>query len=310
MPDRNGFGLRDVHVDVAGRQNRMKRMIGALSAELSTLPCSLFALHELLRATPVELPMVAQLISRDPRLTAHVLRLCHTMQDLSGQTNSSIEDAVGLLGTDRIRTLALICSLMESTAQRLAPGALNPLWQHSLLVARLGERISRRAAHSHPEKVYVAGLLHDLGHLAFLNILADENMGWDDRWGGGTDESTEAERQQFGLDHCAAGLWIGVYWNFPKEFIDVLEHHHHPEEATVDPQLVAIVAAADSFCRNRGVTMGRAPQLHDFADNEKSWPGLLPALDRKQTSVLLEDLETEFVEWLLQSTDSGISELV
>jgi len=308
MPDRNGFGLQQVRADVEGRQDRMKRMIVALSAELPALPCSLFALNDLLRATPVELPKVAQLISRDPSLTAHVLRLCHTMLGLSGQTNSSIEDAVGLLGTDRIRTLALTCSLLESTAQRLAPGAMNPFWQHSLLVARLGEHISRMLSDSNPEKAYVAGLLHDLGHLAFLNILADENMGWDDRWGEGTEESMEAERQQFGLDHCAAGLWIGVCWNFPKEFLDVLQHHHHPEEATVDPQLVAIVAAADSFCLNRGVAIGGAAQLHDLTENEETWPGLLPTLNRKQTSVLLEELETELVDWL-QSTDSGISQL-
>ena len=81
-------------------------------------------------------------------------------------------------------------------------------------------------------------------------------------WG----ESVELEQQHFGVDHCLVGKCIGISWNFSPEIIDVLEHHHRPQEARQDSVLVEIVGAADLVCQMHGVRVGGEPSQIALGD--------------------------------------------
>ena len=43
----------------------------------------------------------------------------------------------------------------------------------------------------------------------------------------------------------------------PQPF-GIMVKHHAPQEATHDPHLVGVVAAADQFCVRRGIVLGAA----------------------------------------------------
>ncbi|HZP00928.1 MAG TPA: HDOD domain-containing protein [Terriglobia bacterium] len=269
----------------------------ALIAEgLPTLPGYVFRLNSLLNATPVDLNGVAEVIRMDPSLSAQVIRLCNSsLSDLESRI-ACIEDAVVMLGTDRLRSLVFTCSLVEYVDHQFASDAIQPFWQHSFLTALLTERIARWVGYSKPEQAYMAGLLHDIGLLPLLALAARERKPFPAQNPSAWGESVERERKDFGTDHCAIGRWIGIHWNFPAELIDVFEHHHHPVRALHDPVLVGMVAAADRFGQKHGVKEVRGPQYIDedgLVHQGSVLSDCLPGLSLEEKSRLAELLETD-----------------
>jgi HD-like signal output (HDOD) protein len=107
----------------------------------------------------------------------------------------------------------------------------------------------------------------------------------------------ELEQQQFGVDHCLVGKCIGISWNFAPEIIDVLEHHHRPQEAGHDGVLVEIVRAADLVCQMHGVRVGKEPSRIALGD-QNTYKNLLdncaPSLTDDEKTKLAKILEVEF----------------
>ena len=278
-------------------QSQEARVRALLVDGIPTLPAYVFELSGLLSTAPVDLRRVCRVIRTDPSLAAQVIRLCNSaMLGLRGRV-SNIEHAVILLGTERLRTLVLTCSLVECVGNFLSPAELQSFWQHSLLTATLSERSALCLHYAEAEQAYLAGLLHDLGVLPLL-ILALPPRGpkltaGSIMWG----ESVEQERQQFGVDHCLVGKCIGLSWNFPPEIIDVLEHHHRPQEARQDGVLVETVGAADLVCQMHGVRVGGEPSRIALAD-QNTYKNLLdscaPSLTDEEKTALAKILEVEF----------------
>ncbi len=289
------------------QQNKIARLRAALSEGLPTLPSYVFELNGLLSASPVDLKRVGEVIRRDPGLTAQVIRMCSSALLSVREKVSSIEHAVILLGTERLRTMVLTISLVEHVGNRLSASIVRSFWQHSFLTAILSERIARRTAFPRPEQAYLAGLLHDIGALPLLTIASRSQSGpkileW---LGGG--ESIQAEQKQFGLDHCEVGRWIGISWNFSPALIDVFQNHHHPQEADRNVHLVGIVAAADQFCLKRGVKLGEIwPQLSsaDSLEFDDVLRECLPSLGADERIKLAEVLESDYLH-LIQMLELG-----
>jgi hypothetical protein len=143
---------------------------------------------------------------------------------------------------------------------------------------------------------YLAGLLHDVGVLPLLVLALRAKepplapgailLG----------ESVEQEQKQFGVDHCSVGRCIGLSWNFSPELINVLEHHHQPQEARQDVVLVEIVRAADLVCQLHGVRVGGEPPRLALGDQNK-YKDLLdscaPSLTEEERTIWAKTLEVE-----------------
>lgn len=297
--------------DPEARQSRKLALMAALSEGLPTLPAYVFELNSLLAAVPVNLKRVGEIIRTDPSLTAQVLRLCNSaFMGLRGRA-TKIEHAVMLLGTERLRTLVLTCSLIEYVGHRVASEDIQSFWQHCFLTAALSERIARAIAYVQPEQAYLAGLLHDIGALPLLVVTSTESIEPENIVTCGWGESVELEREHFGTDHCEVARWIGVSWNFSPSLLETMVKHHAPQEATHDPHLVGVVAAADQFCVRRGIVLGAAPpELTEPAGNQDQviLQACLPQLTPEETNKLAEMLETDFLH-LIQLMEFGASGL-
>jgi len=293
------------------RQSRKLSLMAALSDGLPTLPAYVFELNSLLAATPVNLKRVAEVIRTDPSLTAQLLRLCNSAIMGLRERLTRVEHAVMLVGTERLRTMVLTCSLIEYVGHRVASEDIQSFWQHCFLTAALSERLARGVAYLQPEQAYLAGLLHDIGALPLLMIASTgsqepENMAIY-AWG----ESVELEREHFGIDHAEVGRWIGVSWNFSPSLLEVMVSHHHPREGTQDPYLVGMVAAADQFCVRRGIVLGGAPpELTEPSGNQDQviLQSCMPQLKPGEADKLAEMLESDFLH-LIQLMEFGASGL-
>ncbi len=297
--------------DPEARQGRKLALMASLSEGLPTLPAYVFELNSLLTATPVNLKRVVEVIMTDPSLTAQVLRLCNSAFMGFRERVTKIQNAVILVGTERLRTLVLTCSLVEYMGHRIASEDIQSFWQHCFLTAALSERLARGISFAQPEQAYLAGLLHDIGALPLLVVTAAEPQKLESMANFGWGESMELERERFGIDHCEVGHWIGVSWNFSPDLLEVMVRHHRPREATLEPQLVGVVAAADQFCIRRGIVLGSMPlELSGPSGNHDQaiLQACMPQLKPEQAAELAEMLETDFLH-LIQLMEFGAAGL-
>lgn len=300
-----------VSEDKEAQQSRKLALMAALSDGLPTLPAYVFELNSLLSAARVDLKHVVEVIRTDPSLTAQLLRLCNSA--FMGVRNrvTKIEHAVTLVGTERLRTLVLTCSLIEHMGHRVASEDIQAFWQHCFLTAALSERLARAIAYPQPEQAYLAGLLHDIGTLPLLVVTSAEWPVRENMTSCGWSESVELERQRFGIDHCEVGRWIGTSWNFSPALLEVMVSHHSPREATKDPLLVGVVAAADQFCVRRGVVQGGMPPEPAEDTNNRDLLILqvcLPMLKPEVGKRLAEMLAADFLH-LIQMMEFGAAGL-
>jgi len=297
--------------DLEAKQGRRLALMASLSDGLPTLPAYVFELNSLLGATPVNLKRVAEVIRTDPSLTAQVIRLCTSTFMGFRERVTTIEHAVILLGTERLRTLVLTCSLIEYGAHKLASEDIQSFWQHCFLTATLSERLARAIAYPQPEEAYLAGLLHDIGALPLLVISFSDLSEPQEAAPRGWWESVSLERERFGTDHCEVGHWIGISWNFSPTLLDVIVNHHDPRGATHNPRLVGIVAAADQFCVRRAVMLGAQPSElggPTTNPNHEILRACLPGLSPEDAGKLGQMLETDFLH-LIQLMEFGAAGL-
>jgi HD-like signal output (HDOD) protein len=297
---------------LAEQERRKKRLTGILSQDLPTLPNYVMDLNALLSSPTVDLKKVGKVIRTDPSLSAQVLRLCNSALFGLRRRVLSIEQAAILLGTERLRTLVLTCSLMQFAGKRVPSSLMVSFWQHSFLAALLSERIAGQVDYPEKEQAYLCGLLHDIGQLPLSILVLEEESkkrrsplsDWLD--------NIALEREYFGMDHCKVGRWMAVAWNFMPSYVDVFEHHHAPERAEHDPYLVGIVAAADQFLMTQAVTV--APLVPELPvpetltpEDESSVPepeeppflqACLPRLNQAERLAVLEMLRTEYIHLL------------
>ena len=297
--------------DSEAKQSRKLALMASLSDGLPTLPAYVFELNSLLSQAPVNLRRVAAVIQTDPSLTAQVLRFCNSAFMGFRESITRIEHAIMMVGTERLRTMVLTCSLIEYVGHRVASEDIQSFWQHSFLTATLSERLARGIAYFQPEQAYLAGLLHDIGALPLLLINSTESRQQERNVAGSWGECIDLEREHFGIDHCEVGHWIGISWNFSPTLLEVMVSHHNPREATQDPHLAGVVAAADQFCARRGIMLGATPpELSESTANQDQaiLQACLPQLNPAEVDELAEMLETDFLH-LIQLMEFGAAGL-
>jgi putative nucleotidyltransferase with HDIG domain len=226
--------------------------------ELPTLPVVLMPLlHEL--DQPIEaqdMHEVVRLISQDKSLAAQCLHLVNS--PLFGCTREveSIQAAVVALGLERIREIAVSCSMLKlvpTVCHDLVPSVF---WAHSLGCALVSRDLAQKIGFSDPAKAYAAGLLHDVGIVALLSVAPREFRSAVQCARAEHIPLYEAEAKTLGLTHTDAGTIIAEAWHLPRELIEAIAYHHLPQAAPCNPALASIVFFSDLLCRFNGIGHG------------------------------------------------------
>ena len=120
--------------------------------------------------------------------------------------------------------------------------------------------LARKIGLCDPGKAYLAGLLHDLGIIVNLWVLPQE-------FGAAFEIARaegiplhEAEQDSLGFTHCDSGRLLAESWALAPDLIEVVTHHHSPEQSSRDSGLVALVHIADLLCRMTGLNYGYVEQ--------------------------------------------------
>jgi putative nucleotidyltransferase with HDIG domain len=226
--------------EIQARDERRQRVVLLLSELLPLPEGRVFELLQELSEPVFDLNSVTNMVRDEPLLRTHVLALLQACPVNPSNSNKlNFAESIILLGSERLRILALGCAIAEYAGKHLPPETMRDFWQHSILTALIGQRIAREAHPESAERAYLAGLLHDIGRLPLM-ITAYEDGGAAMR-----EDDPGAEREHFGIDHAEVGRWIAVSGNLPAWMVEVVAYHHDVSRAVHDPAIVSVVSAAD-----------------------------------------------------------------
>jgi len=231
-------------------------------AEMGSLPTIPTLLVPLLQhlcgsAEEVSIDQVVKIISQDPSLAAQCLRMVNSPLFGMRYPVETVRGAVMGLGVDRVRQVAMACSLLKAFAPKSTIPA-RALWAHSLAVAMVAQKFSHQAGYGEAEQAYSAGLLHDLGILVALAACPAEFEAAAQKASREHRALYLCERDLNGFDHCEIGGMLAQRWRLPSPYYNVLRYHHEVELAPEQRCLVAIVSLSDILCRMRNLGYGFA----------------------------------------------------
>jgi len=226
------------------RDIKIRRIVGGLD-KLPTPPDIYFDLSRLMQAPTTSVADVAKVVTRDPALSAKLLQLVNSAYFGTGQSTTSIQHAVALLGTDRLRYIALTASVFSPRDIETDRGfSLQDMQQTSMRAAWLARSI---AEPEHRDEVFASTLLHDVGHVVLALGKGAEFAAFSDRVRLG-ESLLDVERELFGVTHADVGARLLAIWGLPSAIVDVVQFHHDPGSAP-EPRrkLTSIVHVADAL---------------------------------------------------------------
>lgn len=252
---------------------------------MPSMPVTLGPLLRCLELPPdqIEVEKVIELISCDESIAAQCLRMANSALFSRHTAIETIHGAVVSLGSRRLRDI-----LWTTYFTRLAPKGNWPLdpmafWEHSFGCALIAQQLAEKISLPEPEKIYLCGLLHDVGEVVNATLLHDEFKAAVEMAVGRGGTLFEAEKEAMGFTHCDTGKLLADYWNLSPDIQTVIEFHHAPEDAHGPLPLVGLVATvhlSDLLCRLRGMGYGY-DELHELdIDRSPAWQLLAESAPR------------------------------
>ena len=253
------------------------------------------ALRELLNADQSYTSQIAEIISRDPSLTARLLRLVGSVYHGLNSSVNSIEEAVFYLGLSQIRQLAMITPVIEDF-QKMAGRTQFPwrgFWQHCIGTAIMTREVISVVKGPLEDADYVAGLVHDVGKIVMAATFPDHFAEIHRRAKIGAKQLRLIEVEVLGMDHTELGALYLRHQSLPEILVETARFHHTPERARKYRQVVAAVQLADLLVSHAGigengnyVRLGSEPWLQSAG-----WNILFPVRDEAAQNIALASLE-------------------
>lgn len=221
--------------------------------DLISLPEIFIRVNEVMEDPKHNASQLGDVISHDPSLTARILRIVNSAYYALAAKVDLVSRAVSVIGEDDLRNLVLATSAVD-TMERI-PNELvdiNLFWRHSVLTGIIARLLSRQCNILHGERLFVAGLLHDIGKLILyfkepeisqqVLIRASETDG----------VLYKAEQEIIGFTHADVGGALMRNWEMADSLIEVVSYHHQPLKATNFPTETALVHIADCVVNSIG----------------------------------------------------------
>jgi HD-like signal output (HDOD) protein len=223
----------------------------------------------------VSIRQVYELVRMDPSFSAELLRFANSALFGLRREVKSLPQAIGIVGLDRVKTMATFVALNRMVRSSVRVEALRKIWLHSLVTAVIADEAGRMSYIAR-DTAYTAGLLHNLGTLGLMSAYPDEysrmlevsnDFGFD---------LLRTERDLFEIDHCAAGAYLAQDWDFPDELAAAIATHHDDPvqgESSLDNLVKVSWRMADTlgFAAFSPQKAWAYEELTAFLPNSASW---------------------------------------
>ncbi len=266
--------------------------------KLVSLPEICTKLDQLMDSPHNSIQAMAKLICQDVNLSARLLKLANSsLYGFSGRVDS-IPRAISIIGTTELMILIMATSTMM-TFKEIPTQFFNMagFWRHSVYCGVFAKRVAVLCNILHPDRLFIAGLLHDIGLLAICSKYPDMANQIFKKLG--TTEAAsnkriyEVEQELFGYDHAEVGRELAIKWHLPDYLQDAIYYHHHLEEADKPVLDAAVIHIASEA--THAIETGAIENFNEEI-NDMVWP--LTGLNKETIDEIHDEALPELEEML------------
>lgn len=213
------------------------------STQLFSLPDIYLKLSRMLSDENSTADQMAEVISLDAGLSARLLKIANSSFYNFPAQIETIPRAITLIGSNELSNLVLATSVASSFSN-IDPNLvdMDSFWRHNVDTGLVMRFLGKSAQIRDIERLFVVGLLHNLGKLLVLasepeaaNRILD-NLEGEQPW--------QREQSVLGFTFAECGAELLRQWQLPEALVDAVRHQHQPQQADIDPQAAALLHIA------------------------------------------------------------------
>jgi diguanylate cyclase (GGDEF)-like protein len=223
----------------------------------------------------IDLTRVASIVSKDPGLTAKILRVANSPLYAKRRKSENLRQALVALGLNAATSLALSFSLVGTYNKMQSTGIdYARYWRRTILSASAARAFAEIQQSGGVEDVFLAALLQDIGILAIDRVQPEFYREL-------APNATHAELAAYEIgrltvDHAYVGAWLLEQWKLPENLYKTVAWTHLPPETdvTVPAGLGARCIALGSECVDLLLSGSKEPDFSQLAQHTLAWLGV------------------------------------
>jgi putative nucleotidyltransferase with HDIG domain len=221
------------------------------TSNLVSPPDVCIKIFELMEDDAASAPALGEIISRDTSLTARLLRIVNSPFYGFNRRIDTVSRAVTVIGTSELYNLVVAVTAVTSFS-RIPNFIVNidTFWRHGICVGIIARALAKRCKILHPERLFVAGMLHDVGSLLFFQHAPELTRELLVSSQGNESQLARGEMQALGFNHAQLGAMLLDTWQLPQELTDAIRWHHEPASARSSRLETAVLHIADAVANH------------------------------------------------------------
>jgi putative nucleotidyltransferase with HDIG domain len=242
-----------------------------------------FRVLELIQASDTSAEEIAEVIRQDPSLTARLLKVVNSSFYNFSTRIDTVSRAVAVVGTRSLQLLVTaVCALDTFANMETSLVSMGTFWRHSFYAGLIARGLAKRCRVLHPERLFVAGLLHDIGSLV-LYLRAP-------------DVSSRLQLKTLGFSHAELGGDLLKSWMLPETLHKAVRWHHNPKRAGVGCLDASIVHVADGLANRSRLTAFCEQPAEVVAIEAQAWETLSRKRRELNQEEVLEEASLQLAE--------------
>lgn len=202
---------------------RLSIALDAQTFKLPSIPDVALKVREILEQEEPEMEDLEAAINRDPSIAAKLVAAANSALYRRGQACSTTRDALRRLGLDTTSQLVMLFSLSQlfNAEHGWVKQRMTQTWTQGVRVAAIAQLLALNHKHLSSDEALLLGLIHNLGELAILKFIDQE-------------EVIDSAQMETVLEELMpqAGALLLSHWNFDESFIQILANLNNWQEDT------------------------------------------------------------------------------
>jgi putative nucleotidyltransferase with HDIG domain len=270
--------------------------------KLTSLPDVFVRISEVLNDPNSTARQAAEAIGKDISLSAKLLQLVNSAFYGFPVKVDTLSRAVTIVGSRQLTTLALgisVIGMFKDLPEGLVD--MRSFWKHSIgcgiIASNLVQAAAGNGADIEVERLFVAGLLHDVGRLVLYRNLPRHSAQVLARARNEGIMLRQAERAMLGFDHATLGGMLLRRWRFPEN-LEQAVRRHHGGPTPMGQLMPAMVHLADAAAN--ALLLGSSGEIYVPPLSPAAWTTLGLTPEGLSRAVVAADLQvTEIIQVFL-----------
>jgi HD-like signal output (HDOD) protein len=208
-----------------------------------SFPLACFKYKDLIESESSTLADFANVISVDPLLTYRILKIANSAMYCFNQEISTISKAISMLGIQAIYNMMLI-DASNRVINKFSNKSINitEFWRRSLFCGLATKNLSFKMGINDVERLFITGLLHNLGALVVSNLTPDIYEQCENNENGLSPEKRQQKILGFTYTDLSADLL--KIWKFPEKIIIPIRHINHAQTIQINKDIKVLHVAS------------------------------------------------------------------